>query len=116
MTTSAFDRLTRRAGGQQDRRLALKALGAVVLAGAAGAPGMASAKKKGKGKGKGRKKRAQKLCQRQVAPCRAALAEVCEGDAECEAVRLPCCDDLGRCDAEAFFACVSQPVFIDPLV
>jgi hypothetical protein len=61
----------------------------------------AAAKKPGK-------KRASKRCQRQVAPCAAAIQALCkELDAEpdvCEAVKT-CCRFFGRCNATGFLTC-----------
>ncbi len=106
MMNTMIDELARGAGAAQNRRVALKTLGATALAATAGAPLTAQAKKGSKSESK---KKARKLCQRQIGQCEAAVRGICAGSADCEADLIPCCLELGQCDATNFIACVSGP-------
>jgi hypothetical protein len=105
MMNAMVQALARRTGESGNRRLALKSLAAVALATAA-TPLATQAKK---GNKNASKKKAQKLCRRQVGQCEAAVRVTCAGSAECEADLIPCCLELGQCDATGFIACVSSP-------
>jgi hypothetical protein len=52
-------------------------------------------------------KKAKKKCKSQVAQCTAFITADCSDNPnpECLAV-LPCCDSLGTCDVNTFFACL----------
>lgn len=107
-----IDALTRRTGAAQNRRVALKTLGATALAATAVAPLTAQAKQGRKNKSNSKSKnknKAKKLCQRQIGQCEAAVRGICAGSADCEADLIPCCLELGQCDATNFIACVSGP-------
>ena len=87
-------------------RSALKTLEAAALAVAAGGPLIAEAAKGGtSGKGK---KRVLKRCKKQVGACTAQGNSVCQGNAECEARLLPCCQLLGNGNATEFVACTTD--------
>jgi hypothetical protein len=103
-----IDELARGAGAAQNRRVALKTLGATALAASCVAPLTAQAKQGRKNKNKSKNK-AKKLCQRQIGQCEAAVRGICAGSADCEADLIPCCLELGQCDATNFIACVSGP-------
>ncbi|HYI14929.1 MAG TPA: hypothetical protein VEX37_06040 [Thermomicrobiales bacterium] len=104
MREHVFDRLTRGTAGALSRRQSLMTLGGAALANAlAGSPAVQAGKDSKKVK-----KRFKKKCKRQVDPCELALTVLCQGQAACMAMVLPCCSTLKTCKAgtslDCFFA------------
>jgi hypothetical protein len=95
VNASIYDRFTRHAAAMPRRRslLTLGGMGltALVIPASAGA-------------GKDRKA-SLKRCKRQREPCRAFMAERCEGSELCEEAFFRCCEHFARCEAEAGLAC-----------
>lgn len=99
MENTAFDALVRRSSDALTRRGSLAALGGLVAA--ITQADVSKAKKEGRGK-----KQSGKRCRRQVAPCQAYFAGMCNGDPECMAHFQPCCDKLATCDSAGLLQCI----------
>lgn len=97
MNEPKIDGLARHLGAQ-DRRRSLQAL-AVGLAAAAATPLVA----------RGKKKKSRNKCKKQVASCRNAFDELCDGSenpAGCQAAVAECCAPLKSCKAGEAMRCV----------
>ncbi len=111
MTDRSFDALTRTLG----RRRAAKALAAAAATPLAGVSLAGARSNNGNGQKK-RKHRKQKqridrqslaLCAGQVTQCETLIREQCEGDPDCLAAQLPCCQELADCDFGALITCLN---------
>jgi hypothetical protein len=100
MDTNAFDTVTRAATAAVSRRGSLLMLGGAALGAAGATPSVGEAKKK---KGKDCKKKAKQRCSNDTAACIAEAPVACEGDAECIADVIGCCNN---CSANAFLTCL----------
>lgn len=99
MHQTAFDALARHTSFAQDRRAALKALGAAAVV-AAVAPRAAAA-------GKSSKKAALKKCKKQVGACKQEFVKACEGAEICLSLAT-CCNFLKTCDAAGQIKCITD--------
>ena len=54
--------------------------------------------------------RCRRRCKAQVAPCQTVIEAACAGDGnpDCAARLLPCCDPLATCDAGTAFQCIAD--------
>lgn len=112
MEDQSFDMLTRETARGVSRRASLMSLSAAGLAAILAAPFAAEAKKGGRKKKKNQgtpvpKQQCPDLCTPQVAPCTASFTAICGADPSCTRL-IQCCDFLGTCDANGFFACVND--------
>jgi hypothetical protein len=98
MSTRAVDSIIRHATDGVSRRRSLLTLGGAALA-AVATPAIGEAKKKGPDC----KKKARQRCSNDTAACIAEAPVACDGDADCIANVIGCCD---TCAANAFLTCL----------
>jgi hypothetical protein len=99
MSTNAFDALTREAAAGVSRRGSLLTLGSAALAASAASPDVGVAKKKGQNC----KKKEKQRCTNDAAACVAEAPAACQGNADCIAEAISCCD---TCSANEFLTCL----------
>jgi hypothetical protein len=110
MDHQLFDRFTRSAAARVSRRGSLLALGAAGLARLLIGPSPTKAKRGGKKKKKNRPEcppLPESPCPAQVQTCKDFRTFRCNGDPTCLS-SVACCDELGTCDFNGFFACLQR--------
>lgn len=104
LSQEPFDGIARRTAAGLSRRGSLLALGGAALAAAVTGPSHTQAAKSGK---KTRKK-ARKVCRRQVGQCHDFLDWACP-DQTCVDRLESCCASFAKCDANTALQCIFDP-------
>jgi hypothetical protein len=107
-----IDRIAGSVARRQTRRgvsrvLAMRGLG--VLAVATGLTATPTASRAKRRQGRQRQQAANRLCQRQLEPCKASVAKHCQLDPVACQAAAGCCKHVARCRLTDFFSCLVLP-------